>query len=341
MPTQITRRKFLKLSGAALTGLWLSQSPVRAVCSPAKSHSSPPPAPLGRIATWWQQAVRVEPDPEADTVTLKKRDELIPLYAQVVGQAPWPSNPIWYQTEGGFIHSGYVQPVHDAPQGDVVAEVADPGFWGEICVPIAEARWRPSSTYVSYKLYYGTVYRVVKAQADDAGQWWYQLNEGVTWSPGPWVPAQTVRYISPEALAPISLGHPHKWIQINLEEQTLTCLEEDIVIFSTRVSSGSGGTRTPRGEFHVLHKHHAQRMIGPGYDLPGIAFPVYFTWSGVAIHGTYWHNDYGQPHSHGCINVTNDAARWVFRWAEPPLDYGDNNNRQRAVREGGTRVLVV
>ena len=75
------------------------------------------------------------------------------------------------------------------------------------------------------------------------------------------------------------------------------------------------------------------------YDLPGVAFPVYFTWSGVAIHGTYWHNDYGRRHSHGCINVTNQAARWVFRWADPVAPY--DAYTQKAEPDTGTPVVVI
>jgi lipoprotein-anchoring transpeptidase ErfK/SrfK len=93
----------------------------------------------------------------------------------------------------------------------------------------------------------------------------------------------------------------------------------------------------------VLYQRHTQRMIGGSgddrYDLPGIAFPVYFTWSGVAIHGTYWHNDYGRRHSHGCVNVTNEAAQWVFRWTDPPVPY-DQHTLMSSPSEG-TRVVVV
>ena len=96
---------------------------------------------------------------------------------------------------------------------------------------------------------------------------------------------------------------------------------------------------TPLGEFNVLYKRHTRRMIGDDYDLAGVAFPVYFTWSGVAIHGTYWHNDYGRRHSHGCINVSNYAAEWVFRWVNPQADY--KTYTQEAEPGKGTRIVVV
>ena len=58
------------------------------------------------------------------------------------------------------------------------------------------------------------------------------------------------------------------------------------------------------------------------FDLPGIPWVSYFTTGGVAFHGTYWHNDYGAPRSHGCVNVTSEDAKWLFRWSMP---YADSN----------------
>ena len=335
----MNRRDFIKYASAALACASLPDTPGYT----GRSTFTGPPASLGRIATWWRQAVRRRPSPQAEWIAWKHRDEVIPLYAAIEGEAPWPSNPVWYQTNGGFIHSGYVQPVENAPSAEVIAEVTEPGFWAQVCVPIAEARWRPTSPYVGYKLYYGTVYRVVNATADDEGNWWYQLKEGVTYAPGPYVPAWSVRRIPPEELAPISPGRSDKWIEINISAQSLVCHEGGSAVFSTPISSGVSGTATPRGEHHVLYKRHTNRMVGGGeengYDLPGVAFPVYFTWSAVAIHGTYWHNDFVRPHSHGCVNVTNEAARWIFRWIDPAIAY-DAHKVSTGPGEG-TRIVVV
>ena len=236
-----------------------------------------------------------------------------------------------------------MQPVENAPNSNVVTEVDEPGFWAQVCVPIAEARWQPNSSHVRYKLYYGTVYRITGATADDEGNWWYQLKEGITYTPGPYVPAWSMCHIPPEEMAPISPGRSDKWIQINLDAQRLTCFEGEKAIFSTRISSGAAGTATPRGEHRILRKRHTSRMTGGSeadyYDLPGIAFPVYFTRSAHAVHGPYWHNDFVRPHSHGCVNVTHQAARWVFRWTDPVVPYDDCEKRSEP--EEGTRVVVV
>lgn len=332
------RRLFIKYATASLSSLLLSASPSLS----QGSAPMPPPASLGRIASWWRQWVYSEPSPKSERVTWKAKDDVIPLYAAVEGDPPWPENPIWYQTEEGFIHSGYVQPVENNPSPEVIARVWSPGFWAQVCVPYAEARPKPNSQHVWFRLYYGTVYRVIEATVDEENRWWYRLQEGITYAPGPYVPTWSVRRIPPEELMPISPGHPDKWIKIELKVQRLTCFEGENAVFSTGISSGARGA-TPRGEFRVLCKRHTRRMIGgegdDRYDLPGVAFPVYFTKSAIAIHGTYWHNDFVRPHSHGCINVTNQAAQWIFRWTEPVVRYDEYERKVNS--EEGTRIIVV
>ena len=342
MSTKMNRREFLKRAAAGLT--WLAMPYIPAPDERDRQPLYRPlPSSFGRIATWQHQAVRSEPSPDAEWIAWRTRDEIIPLYAALVGVAPWPGNPIWYQTEEGFIHSGYVQPVEHAPSPEIITEVAEPGFWAQICVPIAETRAQPNSRYVGHKLYYGTVYRVIDAVADDEGDWWYRLQDGVTYAPGPYVLASSVRRIPREAMAPISPDHLCKWIEIRIKEQLITCFEGDEAVFSTRISSGTSGTATPHGEHRVLYKRHTRRMTGgsgPGYyDLPGVAFPVYFTRSAVAVHGTYWHNDFVRPHSHGCVNVDNQAAQWVFRWTNPVVPYDEYERKSKP--DQGTPVVVV
>ena len=345
----INRREFLKQSSVTLAWLALPRISVPALALDVPDEPDErtilqaPPASLGRIATWWRQAVHSEPSSEAELVAWKTRDEILPLHAAVAGIAPWPRNPTWYQTEEGFIHSGYVQPAEDIPNANIVTEVAEPGFWAQVCVPIAEARWQLDSPHVRYKLYYGTVYRIVGAEEDDEGNWWYQLKEGIAYTPGPYVPAWAMCRIPPEEMTPISPGRPDKWIRISLQTQKLTCFEGGKAVFTTGVSSGAAGTATPRGEYHVLYKRHARRMTGGSgddyYDLPGISFPTYFTRSAIAVHGTYWHNDFCRPHSHGCVNVTNQASRWVFRWTDPVVPYDDYEIKSEPGQ--GTRIIVV
>ena len=242
----MNRREFLKRAGAAMTWLALPYIPEPDHCKDPMQQlvSRPLPASLGRITTWWRQAVHTEPSLEAEWVAWKTRDEIIPLYAAVVGQAPWQGNPTWYQTEGGFIHSGYVQPVEDEPSLEVLTEIPESGFWAQVCVPMTEARWSLGSQHAT-KLYYGTVYRVAGAVEDGEHKWWYQLENGVAFASGPYVPSWAVRRIPPEEMTPISPGSSGKWIEISIQHQRLTCFEGDKVVFHTHISSGVRGTATP------------------------------------------------------------------------------------------------
>jgi len=336
---RINRRQFLKLGSASLAWLLLQRSPVLAdpLYFDALPDFAPAPAPLGRIINW-RQAVRRKPTETADVVEWKTHDEIIPLKATLIGEAPWPTNPVWYLTDGGFIHSGYVHPSENRTDNRIVTNVPEPGVWAEVTVPVATTRATPDAEYAGRKLYYETTYRVIDAVEDKEGEWWYQLQEGISWAPGPYVPAKMLRVFSRGDIAPLSLGHPEKWLHIDISDQMLTCYEGHRPVFTTPVASGLWATATPLGEFRILYKRHAQRMIGADYDLAGVAFPSYFTSSGVAIHGTYWHNDYGRRHSHGCLNVPSSAARWVFRWVEPTVPYELYTYRSTA--DEGTRVLV-
>jgi lipoprotein-anchoring transpeptidase ErfK/SrfK len=336
--TSITRRDFLKWG--SLLGAWaLLPSPVRAYSDLRQS----PPASLGRITLGYGQVVREEAEVKAKIVSYKAYDDIIPLYAQVEGEAPWPSNPIWYQTDDGYIHSGYVQPVENTPSGNPVTTIDPPGIWLQVCVPIADTHWRVASRAVYRKLYYGTIYRAIAAVQDATGEWWYRLQEGIAYSPGPYVPAWSMRHVNPESVSALSAGVADKRIEVNIKNQVLTCFEGDTPVFSTCTATGLPGTRTPPGEYTVILKRFTAYMIGGEgagyYNLPGIPFPTYFTASGIAVHGAYWHNDYGRPKSHGCVNVPADAARFVFRWTEPNLPY---DTASLSVKRGaGTKVIVI
>lgn len=105
-----------------------------------------------------------------------------------------------------------------------------------------------------------------------------------------------------------------KWIEIDLSQQRLWAHQNNKVVFTTLVSTGIPGKRTPIGRFHVWAKVRRQTMSGPGYRLPNVQWVMYFAGEN-AIHGTYWHHNFGHPMSHGCVNATNSAARWLYNWS--------------------------
>ncbi|MEZ4770776.1 MAG: LysM peptidoglycan-binding domain-containing protein [Caldilineales bacterium] len=104
-----------------------------------------------------------------------------------------------------------------------------------------------------------------------------------------------------------------RWIDINLSTQSLTAYEGNTPVFNTLVSTGSTFP-TPVGTYHIQYKVRSQRMTGPGYDLPNVPWVMYFTNRGHAIHGAYWHNNFGHPMSHGCVNMRPSEAEWLYNF---------------------------
>lgn len=107
----------------------------------------------------------------------------------------------------------------------------------------------------------------------------------------------------------------YKRITVNLSTQTLTAWQGNTVILNTLISSGTAATPTVTGTFRIGNKYPAQRMIGPGYDIPNVPSVMYF-WQGYAFHGAYWHNNFGTPMSHGCVHLTPGEAAYLYNWAD-------------------------
>ncbi|MEA3337267.1 MAG: LysM peptidoglycan-binding domain-containing protein [Chloroflexota bacterium] len=116
------------------------------------------------------------------------------------------------------------------------------------------------------------------------------------------------------AAAPQVAAGGGKWIDIDLSSQTLTAYQGNTPVLQRLVSTGSTFP-TPVGTYSILWKVQSQRMTGPGYDLPNVPWVMYFTNRGHAIHGTYWHNNFGTPMSHGCVNMRIADAQFMYNWA--------------------------
>lgn len=110
------------------------------------------------------------------------------------------------------------------------------------------------------------------------------------------------------------IGEGKRWIDVDLSNQRTYAYEGDQVIRSFIVSTGTWQYPTVTGQYHIYVKYDSAPMSGPGYYLPGVPFIMYF-YKGYGIHGTYWHNNFGTPMSHGCVNLTIDDAEWLYHWA--------------------------
>lgn len=114
------------------------------------------------------------------------------------------------------------------------------------------------------------------------------------------------------------VGSSERWIDVNLTTQTLTAYEGDQAVLTTSISSGAWPYLTVTGQFHIYLRYQAQDMDGYrlGYDyyLEDVPYVMYF-YKDFAVHGTYWHNNFGYPMSHGCVNMTIADAQWVYNWS--------------------------
>ncbi len=331
---RVSRREFLKLGGSALALAMLPPLPL-----PPDDLAARPESRFGRVTTW-RAWIHSEPDPEAPRVDQRRYDAVVNILDEVEGVGHYDHNPVWFKVVGGYIYSSWMQPV-EYRFNRPIKQVGPPGLLAWVTVPYTDVRSRPDPNLGrSYRLYYDAIFRVIDVQTDEAGDIWYGLRDGLTWGGVNWARGEHLRVISPEELAPLSPRVVQKRILIALSKQQLTCFEGKDAVFETRLSSGLPGMVTPQGIHRVLQKAHTTRMTGGVgrnyYDLPGIGFVTYFTAKGVAIHGTYWHNDYGRRRSHGCVNVPTPAAQWIYRWCRPDVPYED----QRVVAKADDATVI-
>ncbi|MBZ0275141.1 MAG: LysM peptidoglycan-binding domain-containing protein [Anaerolineae bacterium] len=106
-----------------------------------------------------------------------------------------------------------------------------------------------------------------------------------------------------------------KEIVVDLSDSRIYAYQDGILQNNVLVSTGLPGTPTVQGDYSIYWKLPAQTMSGPGYYLPDVPYVMYF-YQGYAIHGTYWHNNFGQPMSHGCVNLPTPDAEWFFSFGE-------------------------
>jgi lipoprotein-anchoring transpeptidase ErfK/SrfK len=120
---------------------------------------------------------------------------------------------------------------------------------------------------------------------------------------------------SPATLPDVALtGNGARWIDVDLTNQAVYAYEGDVMVNSFIVSTGTWLTPTVTGQYKVYVKYRKANMSGPGYFLPDVPYVMYF-YKGYGLHGTYWHNNFGTPMSHGCVNLRTDEAGWLFNWA--------------------------
>lgn len=138
-------------------------------------------------------------------------------------------------------------------------------------------------------------------------------------------------------------GGRGKWIEVSLKEQKLRAWEGNQIVKEFPISSGLWYP-TPPGDYTIYWKVRYIRMkggskeLGTYYDLPNVPDTMFF-YRGYALHGAYWHNNFGHPMSHGCVNEPLSEAHWLFGWAGPKIN--PEQNSVRATQDNpGTRVFI-
>jgi lipoprotein-anchoring transpeptidase ErfK/SrfK len=127
----------------------------------------------------------------------------------------------------------------------------------------------------------------------------------------------TSAYVAPTNAPVVASGNGKggaRWIDVNLSTQSVYAYEGDTVVNSFVVSTGTWMTPTVTGKFNIWIKLKSTSMSGPGYYLPNVPYTMYF-YKGYGLHGTYWHNNFGTPMSHGCVNLRTSDAEWLYNWA--------------------------
>lgn len=363
--SRISRRDFLKLASVAVGSLALRPWRRRSVLP-----KFPAAEQLGRVARG-RMDVKARPDPDSQTVGVLYEDAVVPWLREVVGERPTYifNNQRWVETPDGFVYGALLQPVRNRPNVPVDGlpeGPLGPGRWMEVTVPYVDVilENEPSSNSwvetrvdegMPVRFYYGQVFWVDRMRQDDQGQVYYRVNPnyygGVDML---WAAAEAFRPISADEVTPLRPDVENKRVVVDVAHQVLSCYEGDTEVYFCRVSTGAkfdmygnpvDKWSTPLGNHRVTRKYISLQMsggtTGAGYDLPGIGWTSIFATGGVAIHSTFWHNNYGDPVSHGCVNVRPEDAKWIFRWTTPAVDFGVGAEDVTVTGQDSTSVRVV
>ncbi len=352
----LSRRGFIKLSGAGLAATILETT-----FPQLKYQDFPESDSLGRVVTGTAE-VKIQPDAESQTVGTLYQDAVVPWIREVAGAHPYRFNQRWVETPTGYIHAPLLQPVKNTPNNPtnrLVETSLGPGMWVEVSVPWVDvilanppprAPWLVNSSMPRF--YYSQIFWVDEIREDDDSRYLYRINERYGFGDVFWADAKAFRPLTFHEVEPLNPSVEEKRVVINVNRQELSCYEGKQEIHFCRVSTGvqldpqeesSDEAITPLGPHPIWRKAISMHMVGGttggGWDIPGVGWTTLFVGNGVAIHSTFWHNDFGVPRSRGCVNAKPEDAKWIFRWVNPlvPYDPGDVT----VSMPGGTIVEVM
>lgn len=355
----ISRRDFIKMSAVGAGSLafrpwerWFDQ------------QDFPDADKLGRVCVG-RVDLKARPDYDAPNVSVLYEDAVVPWLREVVGYWPSRHNQRWVETPEGYIWSPEVQPVQETinqPVAELPVEGEKPGMWVQVTVPWVAAELENAQPYSSWwkllkqknlspRFYYQQIFWVDQIHEDEQGQTWYRINERYG-NPGDllWARAEAFRPLTREELEPINPEVEDKHIVVDrgYSQQTLSCFENEREVYFCRISTGRGENSTPLSGygtpgFPIWRKVYSLQMSGgtnqQGWMIPGIGWTTLFKDQGIAIHSTFWHNNFGEPSSHGCVNAKPEDAKWISRWTQPQIPYPEGDITISG--SGSTRIKVI
>jgi hypothetical protein len=183
--------------------------------------------------------------------------------------------------------------------------------------PQIETKRTPGSENEDYTGHLLNLYDVVQIFTEKlvGNELWYMIG------PDEWIPQKYVAKVIPNPIPPKGVNN-QRWIDINLDEQTLAVYDNRQLVFATIIASGSDPFWTRPGLFQIYNKLETTPMTGSfeadrsdAYYLEDVPWTMYFD-EARALHGAYWRAKMGYPQSHGCVNLAVGDARWLFEWAQ-------------------------
>jgi lipoprotein-anchoring transpeptidase ErfK/SrfK len=345
---QISRREFLKLSGATLLGLFNLPLSLQGLRPGKLIDPQTVVLPLGRVT-----ASKIDgfdrPSFSADIKKAYWQDLVLNITGVSLGDTESGHNRVWYLVnDESYVHSGDIQPVEirlNQPRVDI----PENGLLAEVTVPFTDAIWEIRlPDRIAYRLYYGTTHWISSSIQDENGQIWYRINDD-KWKIKYYVRAAHLHIVAADEVAPLSAHLPWeaKRMEIRLPEQVVIAYENESPVFMARTATGArfreGDYTTPKGNFITNRKRPSRHMAAGdladsnSYDLPGVPWVCYLMDNGISFHGTFWHNNFGRPRSHGCVNLTPQDARWVYRWTFPSARL----DTVTLIEKNGTMVSII
>jgi len=361
MKYDFSRRDFLKVAGLGLGAMAFRPFKIGTFYDKLYSSKRLPQFPaseiIGRMTGMTDVHSRPSNNPLEATVSgVLYDDNLIEWGREVLGTAVGLTNQKYLETPQGYVWASRVQPTRNLPNTPITEMPAgSSGFWAEVTVPYIDltlegavvSTWLQSLISYNFppRVYYGQVIWIDQIRQNN-GFTEYRWNEapGRGYGPGDifWLDGAGVKVLTEEDVAPISpdVDPNEKKIVASLTYQTLSCFEGNTEVFFCRISSGAifdaYGTATdsyatPVGDLNTHWKILSLNMSGggsaSGYSTPAVPWDTVISGEGIAIHGAFWHNDFGERRSHGCINVRPQDAKWIFRWTTPYISLAQTEAR--------------